>query len=243
MNPLDASLIKIQLEVSRMGVDSIMDIDDVFATLEEAVAPFPKAALFVLAEEGFTTPFEQLVACILSIRTKDGVSLPCAQELFAVARTPAEIQALAYEDLDSLIQASTFHANKAHQLLAIAEELVKEHGGELPCNFELLTRFQGVGPKCANLVLGIACGQANISVDIHVHRVTNRWGYVATNAPEQTMKALEQKLPQRYWITINRLWVPFGQAYLYGKPTTLFYLPTNRILRTGGGHQSSLIAA
>lgn len=194
-----------------------MEIDDTFAELEKAVKPFPKAAMFALADEGFTSPFEQLLACILSIRTKDEVSLPCARALFAVARTPADINALSYEQLNELIQASTFHANKAAQILRIAERVLRDHKGELPCDFDLLTSFHGVGPKCANLVLGITCGQARISVDIHVHRVTNRWGYVAADRPEQTMKQLEQKLPKRYWIAINRLLVPFGKHICTGR--------------------------
>jgi endonuclease-3 len=98
----------------------------------------------------------------------------------------------------------------------IAHRLQGEHGGVLPCDFALLTSFRGVGPKCANLVLGIACGIPSISVDVHVHRVTNRWGYVATRTPEQTMAALERKLPQEYWIEINRLLVPFGKHICTG---------------------------
>jgi endonuclease III len=87
----------------------------------------------------------------------------------------------------------------------------------LPCDFDVLTSFQGVGPKCANLTLGIACGQAKISVDIHVHRITNRWGYVATRTPEATLALLEQKLPQIYWVEINRLLVPFGKHVCTGQ--------------------------
>ncbi|MCB0184842.1 MAG: endonuclease III [Caldilineaceae bacterium] len=198
------------------AVNAVFDIDEAFARLEEAVEPFPKAALFALAEEGFHSPFEQLVACILSIRTKDEVTLPCARKLFAVARTPAALQALPFDQLHDLIRASTFHAGKTTQLLAIAATLLREYNGEVPCDFAVLTAFSGVGPKCANLVLGIACGQSRISVDVHVHRVTNRWGYVATTSPEKTMVQLEAKLPQRYWVAINRLLVPFGKHICTG---------------------------
>lgn len=198
------------------AVKEPFDIDQAFARLTEAVEPFPKAALFALAEEGFDSPFEQLVACIISIRTRDEVTLPCARDLFTVARTPAQFQALSFDRLHDLIRMSTFHAGKTAQILAIAASVVNDYAGTLPCDFALLTSFKGVGPKCANLVLGIACGQAHISVDIHVHRVTNRWGYVAAKSPEQTMAQLTEKLPRRYWVAINRLLVPFGKHICTG---------------------------
>ena len=91
-----------------------------------------------------------------------------------------------------------------------------EHGGELPCDLEKLLGFRGVGIKCANLVLGIACGQPRVGVDIHVHRITNRWGYVATSTPEKTTVALEATLPERYWVEINALLVPFGKHVCTG---------------------------
>src|SRR5262249_5847400 len=115
-----------------------------------------------------------------------------------------------------LISASTFHEPKAHQIHDIARLAVAEYDGMLPCDAETLLSFNGVGPKCAHLVLGIACGQPYISVDIHVHRVTNRWGYVEATTPEKTMQALEAKLPQRYWVEINRLLVPFGKHICTG---------------------------
>ena len=100
---------------------------------------------------------------------------------------------------------------KARQIHAIARRVVDELGGALPASYDVLTSFDGVGPKCANLALGVACGERRISVDVHVQRVTNRWGYVATKTPEKTMAALTEKLPQRYWVEINRLLVPFGK--------------------------------
>jgi endonuclease-3 len=192
------------------------DIGLAVRRIRKAVKPWPKAALFELAENGFTTTFEQLVACIISIRTYDEVTLPVSRKLFERARTPAEISALTYEELDALISPSTFHERKASQILVIARRVLDEYGGELPCDPEILMSFSGVGPKCAHLVLGIACGEPFISVDVHVHRVTNRWGYVRTSAPEKTMVALGEKLPKRYWIEINRLLVPFGKHICTG---------------------------
>jgi endonuclease-3 len=191
-------------------------VDLVFARLRDAVAPLPKAAMFELAEEGYDAPFEQLIACILSIRTRDEVSLPTARRLFAVARTPAALAELPAEEIDGFIRACTFHEAKARQIQEIARRVRDEHEGALPCEEAVLLSFPGVGPKCAHLALGIACGQEHISVDIHVHRVTNRWGYVREPTPEKTMAALEQRLPRRYWVEINRLLVPFGKHVCTG---------------------------
>ena len=192
------------------------DIDLALKLIGDAVRPYPKAAMFELAEDGFNSPFEQLVACMISIRTYDEVSLPTARRLFAQARTPEQVRQLTVNEIDDLISASTFHERKAEQIHEIAKRVADEYDGNLPCDREVLLSFSGVGPKCANLVLGIACGQPYISVDIHVHRVTNRWGYIKASTPEKTMVALEAKLPPEHWIDINRLLVPFGKHICTG---------------------------
>jgi endonuclease III len=173
--------------------------------------------MFELAERGHRTLFEQLVACIISIRTRDEVSLPVALELLERAPTPAAIAKLTVAQIDKLINASSFHGAKAETIRTIARRTVEEFGGTLPCDADLLMSFKGVGPKCANLALGVACRQSRISVDIHVHRVANRWGVVSARSPEQTMTALEKVLPRRYWIEINRLLVPFGKHVCTGQ--------------------------
>lgn len=193
------------------------DIDRALKLIEAAIEPWPKAAMFELAEAGFNSPFEQLAACIISIRTYDEMTIPTARRLFARARTPAEASRLSPEGIDSLIHTCTFHERKAGQIHEIARRIMDEYNGDLPCDGDILRSFPGVGPKCANLVLGIACDQPNISVDIHVHRVTNRWGYVKGSTPEKTMAALEAELPRRHWIDINRLLVPFGKHICTGK--------------------------
>jgi endonuclease-3 len=193
------------------------DIDKAMERIGEAVRPFPKAAMFELADEGFGSPFELLVACIVSIRTLDETTLVCARRLFALARTPEAMSRLSLERIDGAIGLSTFHEPKARQIREIARRIVADHGGELPCEDAVLLSFPGVGPKCANLVLGIGGGQTRIGVDVHVDRVTNRWGYVAEKTPEKTMAALEAKLPKTYWVEINRLLVPFGKHVCTGK--------------------------
>ena len=172
--------------------------------------------MFELADEGFNSPFEQLIACMISIRTYDEITLPTARHLFERARTPQQVSQLTTEEIDDLIRTCTFHERKAAQIQVIAQRVLDEYDGNLPCDSEILQSFPGVGPKCAHLVLGVACNQPFISVDIHVHRVTNRWGYVQTSTPEKTMLALEEKLPREYWIEINRLLVPFGKHICTG---------------------------
>jgi endonuclease III len=200
----------------RAPVKRRFDIDVAINRIRGAVSPYPKAALFELAEEGYNSPFEVLLACIISIRTRDETTLPCARRLFALGRTAVTVSQLSPDAIDAAIGACAFHDVKARQIHDIARHVVAAHGGTLPCDADLLPAFRGVGPKCANLVLGIACHQPCISVDIHVHRVTNRWGYVQARTPEQTMAALSGKLPRHYWVEINRLLVPFGKHICTG---------------------------
>jgi endonuclease III len=193
------------------------DIDLAIYKLREEIRPFPKAAMFALAEEGYRSPFEQLIACILSIRTRDEASLPIAKKLFQRANTALMMNQLSIAEIERLIQGSTFADAKAKQIWEISDRILNEFAGELPCDFGTLISLNGVGPKCANLTLGIACHYPCISVDVHVHRVTNRWGYVQTRTPEKTMTALEAKLPKEYWIEINALLVPFGKHICTGE--------------------------
>lgn len=192
------------------------DIDVALTRIEQAVAPYPKAALFELAQDGFGSPFEQLVACMISIRTLDEVTIHTARALLSRARTPADVAALDPATIDALIHDCSFHERKAYQIHAIAARLVEAYEGVLPCDRAVLLSFSGVGFKCAHLVLGIACDQPYIGVDVHVDRITNRWGYVQAANPEATMKVLEQILPRRYWVEINRLLVPFGKHICTG---------------------------
>jgi endonuclease-3 len=192
------------------------DIDAVLGRIRQTVRGFADAAMFALAAQGHGTLFEQLVACILSIRTLDEVSLPTSLALLRRASTPEAMSQLTPTEIDALIRPVTFHEPKAKQIHAIAVRTVKEFNGQLPCDAGVLQSFKGVGPKCAHLALGIACGHQFISVDVHVHRVTNRWGYVQARTPELTLAALEARLPRPYWIELNRLLVPFGKHVCTG---------------------------
>jgi endonuclease-3 len=187
------------------------DIEAAMPRIEEAIAPFPKAGLFTLHDEGHTTLFEQLVACMLSIRTLDEVMVPVSRQLFVIARTPQQIADLPLDRLKALIGSVAFGETKAVNIQTIAQRSVTEFHGELPCDMDQLLTLPGVGPKCAGLALAIACGQPHIGVDVHVHRIVNRWGYVATRTPEASLEALKAKLPPSLWIDMNRLGMPFGK--------------------------------
>ncbi|HWJ28443.1 MAG TPA: endonuclease III [Flavisolibacter sp.] len=185
--------------------------------IEKAVSGYPKAAMFELYEKGYTTLFEQLISCIISIRTLDETTIPVSLKLFEIARTPEELLKLSPQKLEDLLYGSTFPGQKAYTMLGIAKATLEEYGGKLPVDFKQLTSLKGVGPKCANLALGVAGKIPAISVDIHVHRVVNRWGYVKAKTPENTLEQLEEKVPEKKWIDINRLLMPFGKHICTGK--------------------------
>lgn len=189
----------------------VFDVDVALERVRQAVKGYPRAMLFELYDAGHRSAFEILVACLISVRTRDEVSLPMARRLFAQARTPRGIAALDINEIDALIEKCAWHLIKAEQIHTMAELIIQEYDGHLPCSFAVMTSYPGIGPKCANLALGIACGQPTIGVDIHVHRITNRWGYVAAPNPDKTRQALEATLPKQHWVAINELLVPFGK--------------------------------
>ncbi len=156
-------------------------------------------------------PFRLLVACIISLRTKDAVTAQASARLFAEAGTPESVAALADDRVAALIYPAGFYRTKARQIVAIAGRVVAEHGGAVPADRAALLALPGVGRKTANLVLGLGFGVPAICVDTHVHRISNRLALVRTRTPEQTEAALEKALPRRLWIDINDLLVTFGQ--------------------------------
>jgi len=193
------------------------NIHTVLRRIRQEVKQFADAAMFDLADQGYATPFHQLAACIISIRTRDEVSLPAALRLFKAAATPSAVAQLNVKKVAQLIRPASFYETKAYNIRDLAQRVTDEYHGVLPCDFEVMTSFRGVGPKCANLTLGIACGATEISVDVHVHWVTNRWGFVQAPTPEATRRLLEKRLPRKYWVEINRLLVPFGKHVCTGR--------------------------
>ena len=197
-------------DVSDQGKEPI-DIDAVFERLRRAVSGLPKAAMFDLRDRGYGTPFEQLVGSLISARTRDETTVEVCLRLFAEARTPEDFVRLPGDRLATLLDGATFPEPQARDLKEIARRILEEHGGRVPDGLEALTAFRGVGLKIAALTLAVGFGRPAVAVDVHVHRIVNRWGYVATTAPERTMQELEKKLPERYWIEINERLVPFGK--------------------------------
>jgi endonuclease III len=193
------------------------DFDLAFQRLRDAVAGVPKAAMFELRDRGHGSLFEQLVASLLSARTRDETTTPVCLRLFAVARTPAAMAALDEATLVRLLHGVTFPEPKARDVIALSRHIVNERGGITPDTVEGLMTFHGVGPKIAALALGVALGRPLIAVDIHVHRITNRWGIVTSATPERTQAALETVLPERYWVEINERLVPFGKHVCTGQ--------------------------
>lgn len=187
------------------------DIDETFRRLRRAVEGLPKAAMFELRDRGHGSPFEQLVGSLISARTRDETTTAACERLFAVARTPEQLAALPEDELVRLLRGVTFPEPKARDLIALSRRIVAEHGGAVPDTPEGLMAFRGVGPKIAALTLAVGYGVPAVAVDVHVHRVTNRWGYVATPTPERTMLALMERLPRAYWVEINERLVPFGK--------------------------------
>jgi endonuclease-3 len=168
--------------------------------------------MFALRDLGHGTPFEQLVGSLISARTRDETTLPICLRLFERARTPEAMAALDEATLRGMLAGVTFAEAKARDILALSRRIVDEQGGRVPDTLEGLTAFRGVGPKIAALTLAVGFGRPAIAVDVHVHRITNRWGYVATTTPEKTAEALAAKLPRTYWIEINERLVPFGKT-------------------------------
>jgi len=165
----------------------------------------------VVARLSARDPFRILISCLLSLRTKDKTTGEASARLFALAHTPAGLLRLSLNKIERAIYPVGFYRMKAKSIHAICRRLLDVYGGTVPDSIDELVTLSGVGRKTANLVVTVGYRKPGICVDIHVHRISNRWGYVKTKTPEKTEEALRQKLPKPYWITFNDLLVPYGQ--------------------------------
>ncbi len=186
------------------------DIHQIIPILREETAQWQPALVDGMAAQT-RNPYHVLIATVLSLRTKDTLTEKIAPKLFAIADTPAEMVKLSAEALADIIYPVGFYRNKAQSILTISQTLLDEYDGQVPDDLDALLKLPGVGRKTANLVLTAGFNKLGICVDIHVHRISNRWGYVATKNPDKTEFALREKLPQAYWIEFNALLVTFGQ--------------------------------
>ncbi len=186
------------------------DIHKMMQLLEAEMAQFGLPPVSAMAEEK-ADPFMILISTIISARTKDEVTGPATERLFALADSPEKMSRLSEERIEKAIFPAGFYHTKAKAIRKASKDLVERFGSRIPDTIEELLTLPGVGRKTANLVMTLAHHKAGICVDTHVHRITNRWGYVKTKTPHETEQALRAKLPNKYWITINTILVLHGQ--------------------------------
>lgn len=192
-----------------------MDTATFLKVLDILQKEFPKwnaPVVSLMAKRDHRTPFQILISTIISLRTKDQVTAQASERLFKIAKTPEDILKLSEEEIQKAIYPAGFYKNKAKTIKEIARIIVEKYNGKVPDTLEELLKLPGVGRKTANLVLALSFGKPAICVDIHVHRITNRLGFVKTKNPEETEKQLMKKVPVEYWNRINDLLVAFGQT-------------------------------
>ncbi len=187
------------------------DIHVVMKLLEKELEQFGLPPVSAMAEEAVVDPFKILVSTIISARTKDEVTGPATERLFSIADSPEKMSGLSEERIEKAIFPAGFYHTKAKAIRKTAGELVDRFGSRVPDTIEALLTLPGVGRKTANLVVTLAHNKAGICVDTHVHRITNRWGYVKTKTPHETEEALRARLPRKHWIAINTILVMHGQ--------------------------------
>ena len=183
-------------------------IDEIIKKLKEANQPKSE---FVKLMDSFNDPYLVLIACILSLRTNDRTTYPATLRMLELAKTPHDMKSISTKELAKAIYPVGFYENKAEQIIELSRQIDEELEGKIPDEIEDLCKFKGVGRKTANLVLSRGFNKPAICVDVHVHRIFNRLGYVKTKKPEETEFALRKKLPIKYWIDINTLLVTHGQ--------------------------------
>ena len=187
------------------------EIDEVIRRLRKASGSWTLPAVTQVGQRS-RDPFQVLISCLLSLRTKDEVTAKASARLFARARTPQQLLSLPLKKIRTLIYPVGFYRTKAKRIHQICQHLLGRFQGKVPPRLTDLLTLPGVGRKTANLVLTVGFGKLGICVDTHVHRISNRLGYVRTKTPEQTEMALRAKLPVAYWIKYNDLLVSFGQT-------------------------------
>jgi endonuclease-3 len=186
------------------------DIHPIIRILRREVPKWATPIVTLMAET-YQSPFRVLISCILSLRTQDATTAKASHRLFAVADSAPAMLKLSAKQIEKLIYPVGFYKTKAINILQICHSLIDDYQGKVPDDLDELLKLKGVGRKTANLVVTLGYQKPGICVDTHVHRISNRWGYVKTKTPEKTEFALRAKLPKSYWIEYNDLLVSFGQ--------------------------------
>ncbi len=167
--------------------------------------------IVTLTAETSRDPFKVLISTILSLRTLDTTTAKVSSRLFGLAQNPYDMIKLDVKEVEKAIYPVGFYKTKARTILNLCRELIKRYNSRVPDDLDELLKLKGVGRKTANLVVTLGYGKPGICVDTHVHRISNRLGYVRTKTPHETEIMLRKKLPKRYWIEYNDLLVSFGQ--------------------------------
>ncbi len=186
------------------------DIHSIMSILAEDIRKWQVPIVTLIAQEN-RSPFKVLISTILSLRTKDETTREASNRLFLLGDTPEELLKLTAREIEQAIYPVGFYREKSRNILGVCRELIKSYNGEVPSEIDKLIRMRGVGRKTANLVVTLGYGKPGICVDTHVHRITNRWGYLKTKTPDRTEMVLRDKLPSEYWLVINDYLVTYGQ--------------------------------
>ena len=191
-------------------VSSKINIHKIVRTLRREVKTLKEPSVTMVGRV-WKSPFLVLISCILSLRTKDETTLPASERLFRLADNPHDMLKFSAAEIEKIIYPVGFYKTKARNILGICRDIIEKFQGQVPDDLEVLLTMKGVGRKTANLVLTEGFGKLGICVDTHVHRISNRMGYVKTKTPEETEMVLRGKLPKKYWIEYNTLLVMWGQ--------------------------------
>lgn len=191
--------------------DMLKKVPEIIERLREVTKGMVEPMSISIVQNYGRDPFLVLVSCLLSSRTKDTITLPASTRLFALALTPQKMLTLSIHEVEKAIYPVGFYRQKAVHIKKLCSLLVSHYNGLVPADFTALTLLPGVGPKTANLVVGVGFGIPALCVDVHVHRICNRLGLVVTKTPQETEKALKVIVPSEYWIEWNRLLVMWGQ--------------------------------
>lgn len=186
-------------------------IGRVLETLNKVLPQWKEPVVGVMARLAGDKAFYVLISTVLSLRTQDATTEKASLRLFEEAKTPQEMLQLSAAKIEKLIYPVGFYKTKAKNILAICKILIDQYDGGVPRTLDELTALPGVGRKTANLVVTVGFGDYGICVDTHVHRISNRWGYVKTKVPDETEQVLRQRLPKKFWKTYNDILVTFGQ--------------------------------
>ena len=186
------------------------NIDQVIKILRQEMKDLPDPSVTLVGKR-WRSPFLVLISCVLSLRTKDETTLPASERLFQLAQTPERMVKLKASQIEKAVYPVGFYKTKARNILGICRDIIKQFDGKVPNDIDTLMTMKGVGRKTANLVLTEGFGIPAMCVDTHVHRISNRFGYILTKTPEETEFALRKKLPKKHWMDYNALLVTWGQ--------------------------------